>query len=76
MPQKLCNKNKYLKTGRSLQAYYQYSALPLFVMTSSGNLLIWTADQPLSPIPGQRVVSLIPAATLAVVASDAVPNNA
>ena len=60
----------------AFQAYYQYSALPLFVMTSSGNLLIWTADQPLSPTPGQRIVSLIPAATLATVSSDAVPNNA
>jgi hypothetical protein len=60
----------------AFQAYYQFSALPLFVITSHGNLRVWTTAQPLSPIPGQRIVSLIPAETLAVVVSDPVSDNA
>jgi NhaP-type Na+/H+ or K+/H+ antiporter len=60
----------------AFQAYYQFSALPLFVITSHGNLRVWTTEQPLSPIPGQRIVSLIPAETLAVVVSDPVSDNA
>jgi hypothetical protein len=35
------------------------------VMTSQGNLRVWITQQPLSPTPGQRIVSLIPAKTLA-----------
>ena len=54
----------------AFQAYYQDSALPLFVISSNGDLRVWTADQPLAPGPGQRIVSLIPAETLAAVASE------
>lgn len=60
----------------AFQAYYQYSALPLFVITSSGDLLVWTADQPLAPTPGQRIVSLTPAEILATVASETMSDNA
>ena len=59
----------------TFQAYYQHCALSLFVITNSGDLLVWTTERPLSPTPGQRIVSLIPAATLAAVAADTVPDN-
>jgi len=59
----------------AFQAYYHGTALPLFVITSSGDLYVWTADQPLSPAPGQRLVSLIPAETLAAVASAPASDN-
>ena len=82
--------NLHLSTGASIkttglseqfdyeafQAYYHDSALPLFVISSNGDLQVWTAKQPLSPAPGQRLVSLIPAATLAAVASEPASDDA
>ncbi|ETX09226.1 cation:proton antiporter [Candidatus Entotheonella palauensis] len=57
----------------AFQTYYQHAAQPLFVITSRDSLLIRMAQQPLSPIPGDRIVSLIPAEVLAVVTPGAVP---
>lgn len=59
----------------AFQAYYQHAAWPLFVITDSGDLSVWTTDQPLSPTPGQRIVSLIPADILAAVTPEATADN-
>jgi hypothetical protein len=57
----------------TFQAFYQGAALPLFVITASGNLRIWAADEQLKPEPGQRVISLIPAHIAADVTPDPEP---
>ncbi len=59
----------------TFQAYYQHAAWPLFVITEGGDLLIWTTEQPLSPAPGQRIVSLIPADVIAATTPEAPADN-
>ncbi len=59
----------------AFQTYYQNAAWPLFVITESGGLSVWTTEQPLSPAPGQRIVSLIPAEVLAAVTPETETDN-
>jgi hypothetical protein len=55
----------------AFKALYNGAALPLFVITASGQLRIWTLDERLTPEPGQRIISLVPADMLATVPPDA-----
>ena len=56
----------------AFQAFYQGEALLLFVISAAGHLMVHTMDTPLAPIPGQIIISLIPASILAV--TNAVPD--
>jgi len=38
---------------------YGPAAMPLFVVDPGGTLAVWTADQPLTPRPGQLLMSLV-----------------
>lgn len=46
-------------TYNDLQAEYRQRAIPLFVVTARGKLLIFTQDNQLQPQPGQTVISLV-----------------
>jgi hypothetical protein len=43
----------------AFQAYYGETAVPLFLIDQNGNLVIFTANNPPKPKPGQRLISLI-----------------
>src|SRR5690606_5492594 len=55
----------------AFRALYNGAALPLFVITASGQLRPWALDECLTPEPGQRIISLAPADVLATVPPDA-----
>jgi NhaP-type Na+/H+ or K+/H+ antiporter len=42
----------------AFQARYGAAAIPLFLIDSSGNLMVWTTDQKPTPRPGQTLISL------------------
>lgn len=42
----------------AFQQLYGNTALPLFVIHATRQLIVWTADQPPSPQPGQTLISL------------------
>lgn len=44
---------------RDFQEYYAGRAQPLFLITTNGNLAIFTANEDLSPKPGQTLISLV-----------------
>lgn len=46
----------------AFRARYGNAVLPLFVMDETGGLLVCTADTPLTPQPGQTLISLVPIA--------------
>jgi hypothetical protein len=56
----------------AFQAFDQGEALLLFVISAAGYLAVHTMDTPLAPVPGQIIISLIPASILAV--TNAVPD--
>lgn len=41
------------------QAFYEDKALPLFLITETGDLFVFTVDQELTPQPGQTLISLV-----------------
>jgi NhaP-type Na+/H+ or K+/H+ antiporter len=43
----------------AFQAYYGETAVPLFLIDSNDNLVIFTANNPPKPKPGQKLISLI-----------------
>ena len=47
----------------AFRAQYGNAAISLFVMNETGGLLVCTADTPLTPQPGQTLISLVPIAT-------------
>jgi NhaP-type Na+/H+ or K+/H+ antiporter len=42
------------------QAHYQDQALPLFLVNERKNLIVMTGDNPITPRPGQTIISLVP----------------
>lgn len=56
----------------AFQALYQGEALLLFVISATDHLTIHTMDAPLAPVPGEMIISLIPAPILTV--TSAVPD--
>lgn len=42
------------------QKYYNNEAVPMFLITGEGELLIYTADEPPVPRPGHTIISLVP----------------
>ena len=57
----------------AFQAFYQGAAIPLFLILTNGNLQVWTLERPPAPVPGQSLISLIPADLLDTAAPDAPP---
>ncbi|HET6384062.1 MAG TPA: cation:proton antiporter [Armatimonadota bacterium] len=45
---------------RAFQARHGGAAVPLFLVSEGGSLNVFTTDQPLTPRPGQSIISLIP----------------
>ncbi|MFQ5802756.1 MAG: cation:proton antiporter [Candidatus Methylomirabilales bacterium] len=43
----------------AFRALYGERALPLFVVSETGDLIVWTADNPPTPKPGQSLISLV-----------------
>ena len=58
----------------AFQTFYQESAIPLFLILPNGNLQVWTMERPPTPLPGQSLISLIPAEVLETTTSN-VPDS-
>jgi NhaP-type Na+/H+ or K+/H+ antiporter len=47
----------------AFQTLYRNTAIPFFVITETKELLVFSTDVSMTPLPGQRLVSLVPAET-------------